>query len=89
MAIASCIMAMPSLALCGVGPAPMRLAEAEKSLVGAASGRDALRAAAAHAGAIEAMGDVHASKKFRQQLAATLTERALVTAFDRAMRIGA
>ncbi len=74
------------ITLCGVGARPTRLAEAEKALVGAAAGPDAFRAAAAHAGAIDAMEDVHASKSYRQQLAATLAERALVTALDRAVR---
>ena len=75
-----------SVTLCGVGAWPVRLAEAEKSLLGAAAGPDAFRAAAAHAGAIDAMEDVHASKSYRQQLAATLAERALVTALGRAVR---
>ena len=75
-----------SVTLCGVGAWPIRLAEAEISLLGAAAGPDAFRAAAEHAGVIDAMEDVHASKIYRQQLAATLAERALVTAHDRAAR---
>ena len=75
-----------SITLCGVGARPTRLAEAEKSLLGAAAGPDAFRAAAVHAGAIDAMEDVHASKSYRQRLAATLAERALGTAFERAVR---
>lgn len=75
-----------SVTLCGVGARPARLVEAEKCLIGAAAGPDAFRAAAVHAGAIDAMEDVHASKAYRQQLAATLTERALVTALERAVR---
>jgi len=75
-----------SVTLCGVGAGPIRLAEAERCLVGAAADADALRAVAAHAGAIDAMHDVHASKGYRQRLAATLTERALVAALERAQR---
>ena len=75
-----------SVTLCAVGAQPTRVAEAEKCLLGAAAGPDAFRAAAAHAGAIEAMEDVHASKTYRQQLAATLAERALATALERAVR---
>lgn len=75
-----------SITLCGVGARPVRLAEAEKCLAGAVAGPDAFRAAAVHAGAIDAMQDVHASKTYRQQLAATLTERALATALERAVR---
>ena len=75
-----------SVTLCGVGAAPVRLAAAEKSLVGAAPGPDAFSAAAAHAAAIDAMEDVHASKTYRQHLAVTLTERALASALDRATR---
>ena len=75
-----------SVTLCGVGAWPIRLAEAEKGLLGAAAGPDAFRAAAVHTGEIDAMEDVHASKTYRQQLAATLAERALVIALDRAVR---
>ena len=75
-----------SVTLCGVGARPTRLTEAERSLLGAAAGPDAFRAAAVHAGAIDAMQDVHASKTYRQQLAATLTERALATALERVVR---
>jgi len=72
-----------SVTLCGVGARPIRVAEAEKCLLGAAAGPHAFRAAAVHAGAIDAMDDVHASKSYRQQLAATLAERALATALER------
>ena len=75
-----------SVTLCGVGAWPVRLADAEEGLLGSAAVPDALRAAAAHAGAIDAMEDVHASKSYRQHLAQTLAERALVTALDRAVR---
>ena len=78
--------ARASIALCGVGSAPVRLREAELSLVGAKASEEAFANAAAHAGRIEAMEDVHASKAYRQQLALTLTERALDIAGKRAAR---
>ncbi|MBI2959010.1 MAG: xanthine dehydrogenase family protein subunit M [Betaproteobacteria bacterium] len=75
-----------AITICGVGPAPLRLTDAERSLAGALPGEDAFRAAAESAGKIDAIEDVHASKSYRQHLALTLTERALNAAGQRAAR---
>jgi carbon-monoxide dehydrogenase medium subunit len=78
--------ARAAITLCGVGSAPVRLREAEQALVGASAGEETFRAAADSAGKIDAMEDVHASKAYRQQLALTLTKRALNIAGKRAAR---
>ena len=75
-----------SITVCGVGPAPLRLREAEQQLTGATAGAEAFAIAADHAGRIDAMEDVHANKTYRQQLAATLTGRALEIARQRATK---
>jgi carbon-monoxide dehydrogenase medium subunit len=76
--------ARASITLCGVGPGPVRIAAAEKLLVGATGGADAFAAAAQAASDIDALEDVHAKAAYRQHLARVLTERALVIAFNRA-----
>ena len=78
--------ARAALCLCGIGSAPLRLTEAEKQLVGAQPGAQAFAAAAALAGKVDAMEDVHANKTYRQHLALNLTERALNLALERAAR---
>lgn len=72
-----------AITLCGVGPGPIRMVEAEKALLGATSGAEAFSQAARLAGKVDAIQDVHATKSYRQHLAATLTERALALAFSR------
>lgn len=72
------------ITLCGVGATPLRLAKAEKMLLGAAADPKLFHAAAREARTIDAMSDVHAPRSYRQRLAATLTERALTTALGRA-----
>ena len=65
----------------GVGPRPMRVADAERSLVGGAPSA----AAFAEAGRLAAAGidpsdDIHASGTYRKRLAGVLTARALAAA---------
>ena len=65
----------------GVGPVPVRLADAERSLTGGAP----TPAAFAEAGRLAAAGvhpadDIHASGAYRQRLVAVLTTRALTDA---------
>ena len=72
-----------SLVLAGTGPVPRRCGNAEALLTGS-RGADAFDAAAAAAGSMEAMTDLHASAWYRQHLARTLTRRALDTALARA-----
>ncbi len=67
----------------GMGARPIRLAAAERLLVGAAPTADAFTAAAATARAYEALSDLHASTSYRQHLASVLTRRALEQAVFR------
>lgn len=72
-----------SLTLGGVGPAPLRIAEAESALVGQSGSADAFAGAATICQTIDAMDDVHAPARYRQQLAAVLARRALDKAWSR------
>jgi CO/xanthine dehydrogenase FAD-binding subunit len=60
------------------------LTEAETALVGAAPNAEAFKASAEIARGIDAMSDAYVSSAYRQRLAATLVERALVQAAERA-----
>ena len=66
------------LALCGVGPGPVRARAAERTLTGQALG-DAVVAEAAHAAAqeIDPHTDIHATAHYRRRLAAALVEDAM------------
>src|SRR5450432_4218173 len=74
------------VALCvsGLGPAPVRLAQAERLLVGQLPSHEAFRAAAVEAEALEATTDIYVSGAYRQHLARILTYRALERAVARA-----
>ena len=72
-----------AVTLCGVGPGPKRMHEAELALVGSKAGAEAFSEAARLAGQVDAMEDVHATRLYRQHLAETLTERALGIAHHR------
>jgi len=75
-----------SLAVCGVGPGPVRLLETEAALLGRPMDEAAIRVASDAARQLEVMSDAHVSADYRQHLAGTLTERALRTAFSRVGR---
>ena len=68
----------------GLEPAPVRLAEAERLLVGAKPGHDSFRAAAVAAEALDAMSDAYVTAAYRKHLARVLTYRALQRAAARA-----
>lgn len=73
------------LALMGVGETPLRITDAEKLLSGRALDAAALDdVAAAVAGAIEPMSDLHASADYRRHLARVLSKRVLTQAWERA-----
>ena len=74
------------IALLSVGDRAMLAAEAARTLVGQAPSVDAIRAAAATAAEreIDPSTDIHASSRYRRQLASVLTRRALECAFARA-----
>jgi carbon-monoxide dehydrogenase medium subunit len=73
-----------ALALVGVTQAPVRLAAAEKLLVGTDLGDAALRAAAAEIDKLEALEDAHVSAAYRKRLAGVLLGRAVKQAAARA-----
>jgi carbon-monoxide dehydrogenase medium subunit len=72
-----------SLTLGGVGPAPLRMPEAETSLVGNAGAAEAFAAAGEMCRIVDAVEDIHAPASYRQHLAAVLSRRALEKAFSR------
>ena len=76
------------IALLSVGDRPMIAEHAAKTLVGQRPEPELVRAAADAAAAsdIDPSSDIHASARFRRQLAKVLTRRALTTAFERAAR---
>ena len=73
------------LALCGVGPTPVRAAAAEQALVGERPEGRALDDAAQRAAAATAPPtDIHASASFRRKLAPHFTREAIAVAARRA-----
>lgn len=67
------------VALTNMGPKPVRAQAVESALSGA--GRDAVKAAAAHAAeGTEPSDDLNASREYRSHLAKVLTERAVLSA---------
>jgi carbon-monoxide dehydrogenase medium subunit len=73
-----------AVALFGVATAPVRLDAAEAQLTGKRLDMAAITAAAAQAGAVEPIEDIHAGADYRRHLAQVLTRRALVDAARRA-----
>jgi carbon-monoxide dehydrogenase medium subunit len=73
------------VALCGVGPTPVRAREAEQALMGQAPRGSALDEAAARAAAAtRPNSDLHGSAEFRRKLARHFTRQALELAARRA-----
>lgn len=72
-----------SVALCGMGSAPVRLFEAERDALGQLADSTLVDRIAQSARTVQAMSDAHTTAEYRQHLAATLTKRALETAFSR------
>ena len=75
------------IVLLSVGDRPMVAERAAAALSGQAPSPEAIRAAAEAAGRedIDPTSDIHASSRYRRQLASVLTRRALERAFGRAM----
>ena len=73
-----------ALCVSGLGPAPVRVVEAQRLLVGAKPGHEAFRAAAIAAEALDAMSDAYVTAAYRKHLARVLTYRALQRAVARA-----
>ena len=76
------------IGLTGVGPTPVRAAQAERRLVGHAPS-EAVWTEAANAvrEAVTPDGDIHASAEYRTHVAGILTQRALREAYDRAQKV--
>jgi aerobic carbon-monoxide dehydrogenase medium subunit len=74
------------IVLTGVGGYPVRAREAETLLIGGSIPERARAAADAARSVIEPEADIHATKEYRAHLAAVLTERAINTAFERAVQ---
>lgn len=72
-----------AISLVGIDYAPVRLTAAERLLIGAPFGHEALEAAAAEARKVDAKSDLYASSAYRQRLAGVLTARALQASYDR------
>ena len=74
------------IALLSVGDRPMLAEQAANSLTGQLPSAESIRAAADAAATqdIDPSSDIHASARYRRQLANVLTRRVLERAFDRA-----
>jgi len=77
-----------SLTIGGTGPAPVRVKEAERALVGHAASAKLFREACESCRKLDATGDVHAPAPYRKHLAAVLSRRALEKAHARIGRAG-
>ena len=77
-----------SLTVGGVAAAPVRMTEIEKSLIGLIPNEEKFREICEACRGIDALGDVYASSEYRQHLAAVLSRRALVKAYDRTQKRG-
>ena len=69
-----------SLVVFGVEPAPRRLAQCERALLGRKLDDDAFAAVAEEARSLDAMSDVQVSAEYRRHVAAVVTTRALADA---------
>jgi len=78
--------AKASIAVGGVGAAPVRVTEIERAVIGQRASADLFRDACEACRRIDAMEDVHASSSYRQHLAAVLSRRALETAHGRVLK---
>ena len=79
------------IALLSVGDRPMLAEQAAKALTGQRPSAESIRAAAEAAATrdIDPSSDIHASARYRRQLANVLTRRVLERAFERARRAAA
>jgi carbon-monoxide dehydrogenase medium subunit len=76
-----------SLALCGVGPGPVRAHGAEALLVGRTAGQEAWqKAAEAVREEVDPDEDVHATRAYRRHVAGVVAQRALSRAAQRARK---
>jgi carbon-monoxide dehydrogenase medium subunit len=82
--------AAPRIALSGVGETPLRATTAEQVLAGRTLAAPVIEeAVAALRAGVAPSTDLHASADYRRHLIGALAERALVTAWRRALGAGA
>ena len=72
-----------SLTLGGLGPAPVRLKDVERALIGETIDDRRLRQICEPLRQLDALDDIHAPSSYRQQLATVLSRRALLKAHAR------
>ena len=75
-----------SLTLGGIAPAPVRVRDVEKMLIGATASSRLFSDAGEACRKLDFMEDVHVTTAYRRQLAAVLTRRALEKAHERVAR---
>ena len=75
-----------SLTLGGIAPAPVRVRDVEKMLIGATASSRLFSDAGEACRKLDFMEDVHVTAAYRRQLAAVLTRRALEKAHERVAR---
>ena len=74
------------IAIGGASPAPMRLSEVEAALTGTTLEDGTIHAETARiAGLVDPQGDIHADAAYRRRVARVMTERALISARNRAI----
>jgi carbon-monoxide dehydrogenase medium subunit len=76
----------PAVALFGVGGVPSRLAEVERLLIGSELDGAAAAAGLAAAAAVDPPSDSSGSAWYRRRLVASMVERAVARAIERARR---
>jgi carbon-monoxide dehydrogenase medium subunit len=72
-----------SVTVAGLAPAPVRVSEVERAIVGNFASQALFRDVSEHCRKLEAMDDVHAPGSYRRHLAAVLSRRALEQASAR------
>ena len=75
-----------AISIGGANIRPVRLVDAEEALLGKLANEDTYKIAADIAQGVESMSDAYVTSQYRQRLAGTLVQRALVKAGDRANR---
>ena len=74
------------IAIGGASPAPIRLGEIENALIGTNLEDNSLKAETARiADLVDPQGDIHADAAYRSRVARVMTERALISARNRAI----
>ena len=77
--------AQAALCVSGLGPAPVRVAAAERLLEGESPSHETFRAAAVEAESLDAATDIYVSGAYRKHLARVLIYRALERAVARGL----